>query len=261
VQANRSGGAAPTTGGRGAQGSFLVRLVSVTLLVGAALAGAPASAAAPQDRVVTVSPPTGPPGTTFTLRIDGCVEEPIVEVRDQFQIRGIKDVITFTDLGGGSWSGQYAAGDVDTELDGADCYSTGSLHASFDVDNPLLLTENGYFPQASAVTGTDCPAGGTPAAEVTVDGEPWPFDTTPPDAGGDWRILPLEGLPMEAQVVISATCGGVTYTPFSYRVPYYPPPTTIPTTSVPAGPIPGGPGPAPAPAPASAVRGRADFTG
>ena len=225
-------------------------------------------AVAGAEGALTITPPSGPPGTSYTVEVV-CGELPAIKQRHtqdayvQMTIApyGPDDV---TEVSPSLWQVTETAGTTDEEY-WAECGGTAAGTGRFDAESPHLWF--GPRPQLgpdllvgkTTVEGTDCPAGTEATVDIGYDGDIVLQHTVPIDPYGDWSVT-LPAPVGDTTYRISASCGDVTYdvlqaTTTSTSTPTTEPPVAPTVTTPPTTPA------TPAPAPATPQSGTATFTG
>lgn len=197
--------------------------VSAAAAVSVLLAGTAlhASAASP---ALTVTPATGPRGTSYEVTVR-CAEDPDLSARDLTgeQPPSTTPPLQYFEPGSvtspepGRWVYRTEAGPYDRAY-WARCGETFQ-RARFDVDLPRLYLGpvpgpiDFDAPPRTKVLGTDCPAGSTAQVRITAGGRTVSGPARM-DANRDWAYdLPsAEGT---ADMIVRASCGGVTYPPLA----------------------------------------------
>jgi hypothetical protein len=198
-------------------------------IVGVLVAGGASLAAG----ILTITPDAGPPGTEFEVRV-ACEETPRAYENERSGPHMTLPQPVFTEEAPGSWVYRRTAGDHDVVYT-VDCGDRRAV-GRFDTDLPRLflgpMADHGPGEQPTRVDGTDCPAG--TRAEVDIEVGSGPDGTVSHtvvdiDEFGDWfEPLPV---PLGSQrMVISASCGSVTYADLVLPADGTPAPTVPPST-------------------------------
>lgn len=212
-----------------------VALVATGAIAGVAALGGASFAAG----ILTITPGSGPPGTEFEVRV-ACDEAPRGFENERSGPHMTLPQPVFTEETPGSWVYQRSASDYDVAYT-VDCGDQRAV-GRFDTDRPYLflgpLADHGAGEEPTRVDGTDCPAGTRAEVDIQVGSGP---DATVShavvdiDEFGDWfEPLPV---PLGSQrMVISASCGSVTYEDLVLPADHAAPPSTPPAPTVPADP-------------------------
>ena len=212
-----------------------------------------------------ITPSSGPPGTSYTVKVtcdvtpsiyranmQGDPEQGTIAPRPPDEVSEVSPSVWAVDATAGAYDANWYASCSDTPV-GEQRFDTKAPHLWFGPH----LHPFGLPSDHTLLEGTDCPPGSTVTGQIRHDEDiVVPFTATI-DQFGDWST-PLPGPLGTQELEADASCGSVTYdrltvTTTSTSTPA-PPPTTPPNT-VPAT-VPPGTAPAATPQPASA-----DFTG
>jgi len=233
----------------------------------AALVALGGAAAAGAGGDLTITPPSGAPGTAYAVEVT-CGARPAIK---QHHTQDAHVPMTIAPYGPGDvdevapslWRVDEVAGSTDEEYS-AECGGAFAGAGRFDAESPHLWF--GPRPQLgpdhlvgkTTVEGTDCPAG-TEATVSIGTGDVVRTATAAIDEYGDWSA-PLPEPVGDLDYEITAWCGSVRYDAIGAT-------TTTPPTEIPPRPVPvfhtppaGPTTPSPA-APAAAQHGTAGYTG
>lgn len=224
------------------------------------------AAAAGADGALTISPSSGVPGTSYDVDVT-CGELPEIEERHTQDASVQMTIAPFgpdevTEVSPSLWRYTGTAGGTDEEYS-AECEGAAAGTGRFDAESPHLWfgprVEHAPYQLVGKTTveGTDCPPGTEAEGQIGYDGDILLPFTAPIDEYGDWSVDLPEPVG-DAPMVISATCGDVTYESLRATTTST---SSTPTTEPPVGPTVTVPPTNPRAAPATARPGTAAYTG